>query len=173
MNVFFLLEASEFVSQHKQKYNNNLLNMKKESSYGIIPLRIQQNEWQVLLIQHHAGHWAFPKGHADPGETPEQAAERELKEETGLTILRFLSPDPLSESYFFMVQGQRISKTVQYFLALVEGDIIIQEREIKDSQWTSLSQALDCITFKEGKRICLQANEFLKTLDEKGNPLLA
>jgi 8-oxo-dGTP pyrophosphatase MutT (NUDIX family) len=147
--------------------------MKKENSYGIVPLRIHQNEWQVLLIQHHAGHWAFPKGHADPGETPKQAAERELKEETGLAIHRFLSPDPLTENYFFIFRGKRISKTVQYFLALVEGKVVIQEREIKNSQWLSLTQALDNITFKEGKRVCLQVTEFLKACDEKGNPLLA
>lgn len=147
--------------------------MKKEHSYGIIPLRIRQHEWQILLVQHHAGHWAFPKGHANPDETPKQTAERELKEETGLTIRRFLSPDSLDESYFFTVDGQRISKTVHYFLALVEGDVAIQESEIKESQWTSLPQALDCITFNEGKRVCLQVSEFLKTLDEKGNPLLA
>ena len=147
--------------------------MKKENSYGIIPLRIQKNDWQMLLIQHHAGHWAFPKGHANAGETPQQAAERELKEETGLSIQHLLLPNPLVESYFFTFQGYRIFKTVQYFLALVEGQVVIQECEIKASQWLSLSEALDQMSFKEGKRICLQVMEFLKTLDEKGNPLLA
>lgn len=147
--------------------------MKKESSYGIVPLRIHHNDWQVLLIQHHAGHWAFPKGHADLGETPQQTAERELKEETGLTIQRLLSPDPLIENYFFTFQGQRISKTVRYFLALVQGEVVIQECEIKDSQWLSLPDSCERMTFKESKRLCLQVSEFLKTLDKFGNPLLA
>lgn len=147
--------------------------MKKQTSYGIVPLRIHRAHWQIFLIQHHAGHWAFPKGHADPGETPRQAAERELNEETGLTLQRFLSPDPLVEHYFFTFHGERISKTVQYFLALVEGKVMVQEKEIKAGQWFSLSEAMEQITFKEGKNVCLQANEFLKTLDEHGNPLLA
>lgn len=147
--------------------------MKKENSYGIVPLRIRQKDWQVLLVQHHAGYWAFPKGHAEHNETPRQTAERELQEETGLTIERFLSSEPLTENYFFTFQGQRISKTVQYFLALVKGTIVIQEQEIKACQWFNLPQALDQISFKEGKHICLQVSEFLKTLDEHGNPLLA
>jgi bis(5'-nucleosidyl)-tetraphosphatase len=138
--------------------------MKKENSYGIIPLRIHHQDWQVLLIQHHTGHWAFPKGHADPGETPQQAAERELREETGLIIQRFLASEPLIENYFFMFEGQRISKTVQYFLALVQGHVVIQEREIKASQWLSLQDAYERITFKEGKRVCSQTLEFLTHL---------
>jgi len=142
--------------------------MKKDNSYGIIPLRFHQNDWQVLLIQHHAGHWAFPKGHADPGESPKQTAERELNEETGLTIERYLSPDPLTENYFFRWNEELISKTVQYFLALVQGKVVIQELEIKNSQWMSLSSAGDCITFKEGKRICLEVMEFLER-DKRDN----
>lgn len=144
--------------------------MKKEISYGIVPLRLHQHEWQLLLIQHHAGHWSFPKGHADPGETPKQTAERELQEETGLTIQRFLSSDPLIENYIFTLHGQRISKAVHYFLALVHGKVKIQEQEIKASQWLSLSEAFERISFSEAKRICLETNEFLKILDKDGNP---
>lgn len=146
--------------------------IKKETSYGIIPLRIHQHEWQILLIQHHSGHWSFPKGHPDLGETPKQTAERELNEETGLTIQRFLSPDPFIENYFFTLRGERISKSVHYFMALVEGIVLIQEKEIKNSRWTSLSEALDQVSFKEGKHICLHTIEFLKSLDQHGNPLI-
>jgi 8-oxo-dGTP pyrophosphatase MutT (NUDIX family) len=147
--------------------------MKREISYGIIPLQWHHNHWQVLLIQHHAGHWSFPKGHVDPGESPQQAAERELQEETGLTVQRYLLSDPMMESYIFTLHGQRVSKIVHYFLALVKGEVVIQEREIQNSQWLTLAEAHARMTFKEGKRICLQVSEFLKTVDERGNPLLA
>lgn len=147
--------------------------MKKENSYGIVPLRLHKGHWQVLLVQHHAGHWAFPKGHADNGELPQETAERELQEETGLTVQSYLSPDPLIESYMFTSRGQHISKTVQYFIALVKGEVSIQEHEIKASQWLSVPDAYTSITFKEGKHICIQVSEFLKTLDEHGKPLWA
>ncbi len=147
--------------------------MKHEKSYGIIPLSLHEGLWQVLLIQHQAGHWAFPKGHAEQGESPQQAAERELKEETGLTVQRYLSSDPLSDEYKFTLQGELVHKNVQYFLALVKGQVGIQASEIQASQWLTLSQAHQHITFKESKRLCAQVEEFLKTLDQHGNPVLA
>ncbi len=147
--------------------------MRRDFSYGIIPLQVQEGLWQMLLIQHHAGHWAFPKGHPDPGESPQQSAERELWEETGLTLERYLSLEPFIENYYFSHQGHRIHKTVAYFLALVKGDVVIQEREIRASQWFSLSEGYQRMTFKEGKRICIQVTEFLKTLDSHGNPLIS
>ncbi len=39
---------------------------------------------QVLLVRYRSGGWAFPKGHIEPGETPEQTARREVHEETGV-----------------------------------------------------------------------------------------
>jgi bis(5'-nucleosidyl)-tetraphosphatase len=147
--------------------------MRQDKSYGIIPLSLHEGLWQVLLIQHQAGHWAFPKGHADLGEPPQHAAERELKEETGLTVQRYLSSDPLSERYHFTLDGELVQKNVHYFLALVKGQVAIQAREIQASEWLTLPQAHQRITFKEGKHVCAQVDEFLKTLDQHGNPVLA
>ncbi len=138
--------------------------MIKDYSYGIVPLRFKNHLWQVLLIQHQAGHWAFPKGHADLGESPQQAAERELYEETGVKVQRYLLPDPLIETYIFTSQGQRIYKTVHYFLALVTDKVVIQEVEVQASEWLTLPEALVRVNFKETKRLCLQVNEFLTHL---------
>lgn len=140
------------------------MSMKKENSYGIIPVRFQENAWQVLLVQHHAGHWGFPKGHAELNETPQQSAERELQEETKLTVQRYLSLEPFIENYIFNFHKQRISKNVQYFLALVQGEVAIQECEIQASRWLSLLEAHQVIFFKEGKRICQEVEEYLKTM---------
>ena len=61
--------------------------MKTEKSCGAVVLRKNQGRLQVLLIKHiNGGHWAFPKGHVEPGETEEQTALREIKEETGLSV---------------------------------------------------------------------------------------
>ncbi|MFI5343517.1 MAG: NUDIX domain-containing protein, partial [Chlamydiales bacterium] len=88
--------------------------MKHDFSYGIIPVRIWNQQRQVLLVQHYAGHWAFPKGHAEVGENHQQAAERELLEETGLTVQTYLSDQTFIEHYFFRHQGELIEKKVQY-----------------------------------------------------------
>lgn len=140
--------------------------MKQDFSYGIIPLRIQNGQWEVLLVQHKSGGywWAFPKGHAEVGESPQEAAARELLEETGLAVDRLLFPDPLTETYIFTFNGERIFKTVQYFLALVEGEVLIQESEIEASTWLSLDQAEKVITYKEAQRVCREAIELIKIL---------
>lgn len=141
--------------------------MKSDYSYGIIPLRRRGQQWEVLVIQHQAGHWAFPKGHSERQESPRQAAERELMEETGLTVESFLTTDPLIENYIFTHKNVKISKTVKYFPALVLGDVVLQESEIRASLWMELPDALNRLTFSEGRRLCLELSEFLTRLSKK------
>ena len=132
-----------------------------DNSYGIVPLRRNGEEWQVLLVQHMSGHWAFPKGHAEKGETDQQAAERELKEETGLSVQSYLSKLNFYEDYKFRFNGQLISKKVTYLLAVVEGEVVLQEIEIKASLWVPLLEAESKMTFKEGKSLCRKVCELL------------
>jgi ADP-ribose pyrophosphatase YjhB (NUDIX family) len=57
-----------------------------ESAGGIVlnPLN------EVVVVSQHGDSWSLPKGHVDPGETPREAAEREITEETGITQLAFI-----------------------------------------------------------------------------------
>ena len=137
--------------------------MKQEKCYGIIPLRLNAREWQVLLIRHQAGHWSFPKGHANPEESLQQTAERELFEETGLKVQNYLLSRPIQENYQFTFQGESIYKTVNYFLALVQGEVILQKEEIQESRWLTFSEAHDYMTFKEGKELCQEIHMLLKS----------
>jgi 8-oxo-dGTP pyrophosphatase MutT (NUDIX family) len=135
--------------------------LKKDHSYGIIPLQQREDQWYVLLIQHQAGHWAFPKGHADLNESPKQTAERELFEETGLRVVNYLTEQVFKENYIFTFNKQRIHKTVEYFVAAVEGEVILQFSEVRDSQWSLLAEAREKVSFPEGKKIC---QTLMKTL---------
>lgn len=137
--------------------------MKKEISCGIVPLREGTYEVEVLLIFHRGGrNWAFPKGHKDSGETDLQTAERELKEETGLTVSSYLSKTSYKETYQFYKFKDKISKTVIYFAAFVEGKLVLQEEEIVDARWIPLSQANRHLTFKESKEICEKVQTLLQ-----------
>ncbi|MCL6590636.1 MAG: NUDIX hydrolase [Firmicutes bacterium] len=72
--------------------------------------------WQdkLVILQRFNGVWLFPKGHIDAGETPGQAAVREVKEECGLTAEIIA---PLGEtSYTFQEDGVERHKRVQWFL---------------------------------------------------------
>jgi 8-oxo-dGTP pyrophosphatase MutT (NUDIX family) len=95
--------------------------LKKDYSYGIIPLQQREGQWYVLLIQHQVGH----KRHADLNESPKQTAERELFEETGLRVVNYLSEQIFKETYIFTFNKQRIHKTVEYFVVALEGEVLL------------------------------------------------
>jgi 8-oxo-dGTP pyrophosphatase MutT (NUDIX family) len=138
----------------------------RDEAFGIVPIyrqSRQNSETQFLLVQHQAGHWGFPKGHAEPGESPIAAACREFIEETGIRDYELLSPTAFIEEYSF-VKKQPISKTVTYFIALVQHQQVShQPDEIQDYQWLPFEQAIQRITFPKSKALLQQVNQFLQT----------
>lgn len=138
--------------------------MKDVNCYGIIPLKNVHGEWHVLLIKHKRGnYWAFPKGHSEAGETPYQSASRELLEETGLSVCQYLADDSVVEHYNFVSRGEQIHKTVTYFLAEVEGQLVLQKEELIDAKWIPLAAAESEISFSESKKICRKVIQLLTT----------
>lgn len=135
-------------------------------SFGIIPLRRTEKQWQVLVILHKEGrHWGFPKGRKSSlEEEPLQAAQRELKEETGLSVAKLLAQEPLIEGYTFFYQGKPLHKKVYYYIAEVEGLLELQPEEIREAKWISLSQGAEILTFAEARAICRHVARFLSTI---------
>lgn len=91
--------------------------------------------------------WTLPKGTPDPGETLEQTALREVREETGLTV-RILSPlDAIK--YSFVQRGTRIHKTVHYFMMEpTGGGLEGHDREFEEVRWVSFDDAADLLSFE-------------------------
>jgi len=134
-----------------------------EHSFGIIPLQQEGGVWKVLLILHIGGrHWAFPKGHGNEGEKPIESATRELKEETGLDIVQLLQETPLCEKYTFHRHKEIVTKSVQYFPAVVAGTLKLQKEEIRDAKWVPLKEASRHLTFREARSMC---QELIKILN--------
>lgn len=132
--------------------------MKTEKSCGAVVLRKNQGRLQVLLIKHiNGGHWAFPKGHVERGETEEQTALREIKEETGLTVM-------LDTNYRKTVTyspKKDVVKDVVYFVAVAkDGQRTAQESEISRIRWTDADRAADFVSFENDKVILLGALEY-------------
>jgi 8-oxo-dGTP pyrophosphatase MutT (NUDIX family) len=83
---------------------------------------------------------ALPKGHVDPGETPVQAAQREVREETGIVA------EPVRElgetRYWYRRGGKTIGKEVQFFLFRhTGGDISEHDDEVEEVRWMPISDA--------------------------------
>lgn len=136
--------------------------MRRDESFGVIPLRKESGNWEVFLIQHNrSGYWGFPKGHAEKEEKAIEAAFRELKEETNLEMVKLLSETPLTEQYTFILEGERVFKQVQYFAAVVDGEIKLQEEEIHDGRWVAFPNAIAQVTHQEGKALLVSVEKML------------
>lgn len=83
--------------------------------------------------------WSLPKGHLEVGETAEQAAVREVEEETGITgeIVAALG----TIDYWFVAEGRRIHKTVHHFLLLATGgELSDADIEVTEVAWVPLPE---------------------------------
>ncbi len=137
---------------------------RRETSYGIIPVRFNDGHGEVLLVQHSHGHWSFPKGRMELGETPLQCAKRELLEETQLHVVHLLSERTFVEHYHFLRNGHPTEKSVTYYLAEVEGQPLPQAAELLAYRWCDLDTAGDLLTFPEARNLYSQAKVEIKKI---------
>ena len=119
----------------------------------------------AVIRPHGRSLWALPKGHVDPGESPEQTATREVWEETGL---RATLVAPLGEiRYVYQFRGQRIFKRVHFYLfryhSGVLGDIQHegQRIEVDEARWVPLVRASALLGYKGEKAIAARAARIL------------
>ena len=90
--------------------------LKKELSAGCVVYK-KDDPVKYLLLHYEADHWDFPKGHVEANESNEQAALREVKEETGIEDANLIPGFKESISYYYKQQSQTIFKEVVFFLA--------------------------------------------------------
>ncbi len=134
----------------------------QDQSFGIIPIGCRGTEVRCLLIQHHAGHWGFPKGHAEAGETALETACREFEEETGITHYQPFTAPTWQERYHTHKKGKPIAKQVTYFLAIVDQEqVAIQAKEIQAYAWDTLSEAWNRLTYPTSRTLLAQVRQYL------------
>ena len=102
--------------------------------------------------------WSLPKGHIEEGETPEQAAIREVAEETGITSSITKSLGVID--FWFMAGGKRIHKTVHHFIFTeVGGTLLAQESEVDEVSWFPLSEIVDRLAYPDEKKLIAKTVE--------------
>lgn len=127
---------------------------KREFSAGGIVVKRERGRLKVLLIKDGYGRWTWPKGNIGKGESTEDAALRETKEETGLKKLQIIEEiDKIN--YFYRFHGDLIFKTVYLFLMEAKGreKFKIQASEIQDAKWFTPEEALETVAYKGSKEI--------------------
>ncbi|NJD09646.1 MAG: NUDIX hydrolase [Gemmatimonadetes bacterium] len=134
-----------------------------ETSAGGVVFR-RGPEPQVLLIRDPYDNWGLPKGHIEGGETPEQAAVREVGEETGLAQLEVITQLPTID-WYFRDHGRLVHKFCHFFLLEARlGEPVPQRDEgITDCQWLSLAEAVQTVSYANAREVIRVASDFLTT----------
>ena len=143
--------------------------MKREFSAGGIVLRpasrgeqAQDENWEVLVTQHSQNkHWSFPKGLVDPGQTTEEAALREVKEEGGVEAEII---DKIGyNKYVYTFEEEKIFKIVTYFLMkYISGDPKDHDWEVEEAGWYEPEEALKQLSFSQDKELLRKALKMIK-----------
>ena len=116
---------------------------------GVVWRLTDDAEVQVLLIHRPKyDDWSFPKGKLDPGETDEQAAVREVEEETGLRCT--LGHELAGTSY---IDRKGRPKVVRYWEMTVSGGEVVPSEEVDVARWLPVEKADALLTYDRDRAL--------------------
>ncbi len=105
--------------------------------------------------------WSLPKGHLEAGESLEQAAVREVAEETGIRgdIIGSLG----TIDFWFVVEGRRVHKTVHHYLMrAIGGELSDEDVEVTEVAWFPLPQIADQLAYSDERGLLARASRLLR-----------
>lgn len=153
--------------------------MPKEKSAGALIYRMEDNVPHYLLLHYHSGHWEFAKGHIEDGESSQDAALREVEEETGIKDLKIITGFKEYIKYFFRNnydlkkedknKAPWIFKLVVFYLAKTNTSNVSLSDEHIGFAWLPYKEAFKKLTFKNAKNLLKKANDILA--EENDNPI--
>lgn len=144
--------------------------IKKIYSAGIIPYLYGDYGREYLLLQYHAGYWDLPKGKLEVGETPREAAFRELFEETGIVDIELYDDFQETLSYTFYDQDRnRVEKTVYFFIGKAQSSSVTISHEHQGYVWLDYDQAMYRLTYKNARDVLTKAAAFLDEREAKNS----
>lgn len=129
---------------------------------GGVVVRGSGDELEVVVAGRASDRtWVFPKGTPDPGETIEETALREVREETGLDVAIVRSLGTIE--YWFAVPGERVHKIVHFFLMRATGgDVARHDHEYDDVRWVGVDDARRMLTYDTYRHMLDRAIEALR-----------
>lgn len=107
--------------------------------------------------------WSLPKGHIETGETPQEAAVREVAEETGI-FGRVVAPLG-TINFWFVIEDRRVHKTVHHHLLLAEsGALSAEDAEVSEVAWVPLTELAGRLAYADERRLVERVPELLAAL---------
>lgn len=144
-----------------------------ETSVGAVVFREENGKRLYLLLHYPSGHFDFPKGHVEEGETEEMTLRRETHEETGIRDVQVF-PSRVSIRYFYDAKGGEkekrlrkgvgtwIFKRVHFYPAQTSTKEVVISHEHQGYVWEPYEQALKRVTFENARRVLRETEDFLQ-----------
>ncbi len=136
--------------------------MNETSAGGLVVDRQRRHAVLIGRLDRHGRLlWSLPKGHIEDGETTEQTAVREVKEETGISahVLRELG----TIDYWFVAERRRVHKTVHHFLLEADGgELSDEDVEVAEVAWVPLTELDSTLAYSDERKLVRRAREFFE-----------
>jgi ADP-ribose pyrophosphatase YjhB (NUDIX family) len=126
--------------------------MRKTVSGGGVVIN---SEGQVLVVSQHGNSWSLPKGHIDPGEDVRAAAEREVKEESGISNLEYVRDLGKYERYMIGKNGGE--DTTEWKLIIIflyttdQQELLPEDPDNPEARWVNPDEVVDLLTHPKDK----------------------
>jgi len=144
------------------------MTMYDEISIGSV-LYILDTNFNVnyLILNYSYGHWDFPKGNIENGESELDTIKREIMEETGITDINFIDDFRQQISYRYKKKFKLVNKSVIYYIVETKSNKVVLSFEHVNFVWLNYNDALNRLSFDNSKKILKNANEFLSSKIKK------
>ncbi|MFQ6015232.1 MAG: NUDIX hydrolase [Anaerolineae bacterium] len=129
-------------------------------SAGGVVCREEKGQLMVVLVATKGGErWGLPKGWLEKGEKAEEAACREVEEETGLLVTVLKELDTI-DYWYYPDKSTRHHKFVDFFLMACQGGRVENhDWEVEEARWFPIEEALDKISYDSERKMLARARE--------------
>ena len=134
-----------------------------ELSAGAVVVHEPSGEFLLIHLSEE-DRWCLPKGHVDPGESLEEAARREIAEETGLDPVEFRGElGEIAYRFYRPREGSNVLKTSVYFLAYTPSRLVRLEPIFDRFTWLAPEEAVSTVTYETDRTVLARARDRVRS----------
>jgi 8-oxo-dGTP diphosphatase len=152
--------------QESQTFTKMKIETLDQISAGGVAFRRKDSDLEVVIVSVKPKlRWQLPKGIVDPGESPQVAAVREVREEAGIETDLIKLIETIEYWYRSVKNGKpvRFHKFVHfYLLEYRSGNVTNHDDEVEESRWVSFEEAIEMLAFKSEREVVEKAREMIE-----------